>query len=169
MILQVFLCSKKPFEKVLGSVLKASGPSAWWVDVIILAQEMALPKITVQLHRGSAVLHPRAQIWASPPTLALVKLVGRGGSTYLALHGLKSPVQHFGGRHRNSVAICVPTNVARQWFTFCWQMTWFWSSLSLNKIVSSKWAGSYSCSPHLGFRRAPAPKPLPQQGPAHSP
>lgn len=27
MILQVFLCSKKPFEKVLGNILKASGSS----------------------------------------------------------------------------------------------------------------------------------------------
>lgn len=31
MILLIFLCPKKPFEKVLGRVLKASGPSAWWV------------------------------------------------------------------------------------------------------------------------------------------
>lgn len=41
------------------------------------------------------------------------------GKNYLASHRLKSPVQCFGGRHGNSVAICVPTNVARQWFTFC--------------------------------------------------
>lgn len=130
MILQVFLCSKNPFEKVLGSILKASGPSVvGWCDIFSIGDSIT-QNHTVQLPTGSAALPPRFCVWASPPTFALVKLVGRGGRTYLALQRLKSPVQHFGGRHGNSVAICVPTNVARQWFTFCWQTTWFWSSSS---------------------------------------
>lgn len=158
----MFLCSKKPFEKILGTVLKASGPPlVGWCDHLSIGDGIT-QNHTVQLPTGSAALPLRFHVWGSPPTLALVKLVGRGEKTYLALHRLKSPVQHFGGRHGNSV-----------WLFVCPQM-WRDSGLHFadkrldfdpaqvgNKIVSSNWAGSSSCSLHLGFCRAPSLKPLP--------